>query len=99
VHLKYKLGMSGSFSIYMYEKCAFNLSNHSQKIETISLEKFTETLENERVHRDRILDEHHNTIQGINEELQHQREKSSSTLKLAYLLRLEIAKQKGKFKK
>jgi len=41
------------------------------------------------------MEDHNANIREINEELQVQRETSASTLKLAYLLRLEIAKQKA----
>jgi len=46
-------------------------------------------------HRERILEEHNEKFREINEELDQQREKSAGALKLAYLLRLEIAKQKA----
>jgi len=46
-------------------------------------------------HRERILEEHNEKFREMNEELDQQREKSAGALKLAYLLRLEIAKQKA----
>ena len=45
--------------------------------------------------RERILEEHNEKFREMNEELDQQREKSAGALKLAYLLRLEIAKQKA----
>lgn len=50
--------------------------------------------EEEKNHRTRILGEHENEIEIIRTELDSEREKGSATLKLAYLLRMEIAKQK-----
>jgi hypothetical protein len=50
--------------------------------------------EEEKNHRTRILGEHQNEIEIIRTELDSEREKGSATLKLAYLLRMEIAKQK-----
>ena len=46
-------------------------------------------------HRERLLEEHNEKFREVNEELEQQREKSAGALKLAYLLRLEIAKQKA----
>lgn len=50
--------------------------------------------EEEKNHRTRILGEHQNEIEIIRTELDSEREKGSATLKLAYLLRMEISRQK-----
>ena len=54
-------------------------------------------IEDDKEHRKRILEEHEileGTVNNINVELEAEKEKTRKTLKLAYLLRLEIAKQK-----
>ena len=46
-------------------------------------------------HRKRLLEDHahlESTVTNINTELENEKEKTRKTLKLAYLLRLEIAK-------
>ena len=55
------------------------------------IKKFSEDQE----HRNRLLEDHahlESTVTNINTELENEKEKTRKTLKLAYLLRLEIAK-------
>ena len=55
------------------------------------IKKFSEDQE----HRKRLLEDHahlESTVTNINTELENEKEKTRKTLKLAYLLRLEIAK-------
>ena len=65
----------------------FENSEFFYQNETIFLE--------DQEHRKRLLEDHahlESTVTNINTELENEKEKTRKTLKLAYLLRLEIAK-------
>ena len=54
-----------------------------------------ENFSEDQEHRKRLLEDHahlESTVTNINTELENEKEKTRKTLKLAYLLRLEIAK-------
>ena len=61
----------------------------------IFYQKWIKNFSEDQEHRKRLLEDHahlESTVTNINTELENEKEKTRKTLKLAYLLRLEIAK-------
>jgi len=71
--------------------------NNQEKVKSQHILLLEQKLNEDQEHRKRLLEDHahlESTVTNINTELENEKEKTRKTLKLAYLLRLEIAKQK-----
>merc|ERR1712235_44928 len=69
--------------------------NNQEKVKSQHILLLEQKLNEDQEHRKRLLEDHahlESTVTNINTELENEKEKTRKTLKLAYLLRLEIAK-------